>query len=59
MLGDVVVDTALAPLRRELADLGARRSPARQQLKQVTVLFVDVVGSTAIGSASSRRRSTP
>jgi len=35
VLGDVVVDTALAPLRRELADLGARRSPARQQLKQV------------------------
>jgi len=48
-LGDAVVDTALAPLRRELAELDVRRSPARQQLKQVTVLFVDVVGSTAIG----------
>ena len=48
-LGDAVVDTALAPLRRELAEQGARRSPVRQQLKQVTVLFVDVVGSTAMG----------
>jgi class 3 adenylate cyclase len=48
-LGDAVVDTALAPLRRELAEQSARRSPVRQQLKQVTVLFVDVVGSTAMG----------
>jgi class 3 adenylate cyclase/tetratricopeptide (TPR) repeat protein len=48
-LGDAVVDTALAPLRRELAELNARRAPARQQLKQATVLFVDVVGSTAMG----------
>ena len=48
-LGDAVIDTALAPLRRELAELSERRSPLRQQLKQVTVLFVDVVGSTAMG----------
>src|SRR5213078_1277751 len=48
-LGDAVVDTALAPLRRELAELTERPPPARQQLKQVTVLFVDVVGSTAMG----------
>ena len=53
LLGNAVVDSALAPLRRELA---ARRAgpavPARnppQQLKQVSVLFVDVVGSTAMG----------
>jgi class 3 adenylate cyclase/tetratricopeptide (TPR) repeat protein len=49
VLGDAVVDTALAPLRRELADCRAARSPVRQQLKQVTVLFIDVVGSTAMG----------
>jgi len=45
LLGDAVVDTALAPLREKLAALG----PGQQQLKQVSVLFVDVVGSTAIG----------
>jgi len=50
VLGAVVVDTALSPLRRELAALRAAESPAAgQQLKQVSVLFVDVVGSTAIG----------
>ena len=50
VLGDAIVDTALAPLRRELAALQAREGQApQQQLKQVSVLFVDVVGSTAIG----------
>jgi len=49
VLGDEVVETALAPLRRELAALRSRENPAHQQLKQVSVLFVDVVGSTAIG----------
>ena len=39
-LGDAVVDTALAPLRRELAEQQARSSSSGQQLKQVTVLFV-------------------
>jgi class 3 adenylate cyclase len=48
-LGDAVVDTALAPLRRELVDQDSRGSPTQQRLKQVTVLFVDVVGSTAMG----------
>ena len=49
-LGSTVVDVALAPLRRELAALAAEAQPVpTQQLKQVTVLFVDVVGSTAIG----------
>ncbi|MEP7102531.1 MAG: tetratricopeptide repeat protein [Burkholderiales bacterium] len=50
LLGDAVVDSALAPLRRELA---VRRNPEsaapQQRLKQVSVLFVDVVGSTAMG----------
>lgn len=50
LLGDAVVDTALAPLRRELAALqGPPAAAGAQQLKQVAVLFVDVVGSTAIG----------
>jgi len=50
ILGDAVVDVALAPLRRELAARSAAAEPApAQQLKQVSVLFVDVVGSTAIG----------
>ncbi len=63
ILGDEVLATALAPLRLELAALqGApgrdatappqlHRQPQSQpqQLKQVSVLFVDVVGSTAMG----------
>ena len=57
VLGDSLVDAALAPIRRELAALQARvaplaaasPAPAPQQLKQVSVLFVDVVGSTAMG----------
>ncbi len=49
ILGDAVVDTALTPLRRELATLRSHQPRAHQQLKQVSVLFVDVVGSTAMG----------
>ena len=50
LLGDVVVDSALAPLREKLAALRAPEiAAAAQQLKQVSVLFVDVVGSTAMG----------
>ena len=48
VLGDAIVDTALAPLKRELAARSAQATQ-QQQLKQVSVLFVDVVGSTAIG----------
>jgi len=48
-LGDGVVETALEPLRRELTALRSGQAASRQQLRQVTVLFVDVVGSTAIG----------
>jgi len=47
VLGDAVVDVAIEPLSRELAGLALARPT--QQLRQVTVLFVDVVGSTAIG----------
>ena len=49
LLGDAVVDTALAPLRRELVSRLAAPSAPPQQLKQVSVLFVDVIGSTAMG----------
>ncbi len=49
VLGDAIVDSALAPLRRELTALLSREAPTQQQLKQVSVLFVDVVGSTAMG----------
>ena len=49
MLGEGVVDTALDSLRRELAALQSREGLPQQQLKQVSVLFVDVVGSTAMG----------
>jgi class 3 adenylate cyclase/tetratricopeptide (TPR) repeat protein len=46
LIGDAVVDAALAPLRARLAALQA---PApEQQLKQATVLFVDIVGSTRL-----------
>jgi len=45
-LGDAVVDLAVAPLRARLAAL---QGPAEQQLRQVTVLFLDIVGSTAMG----------
>jgi class 3 adenylate cyclase len=44
VLGDAVVDTALAALRAKLARLGA----PEQQLRPVTVLFTDVVGSTML-----------
>jgi class 3 adenylate cyclase/predicted ATPase len=52
-LGDAVVDMAVAPLRARLAALSAPATAAldvEQTLKQVTVLFLDVVGSTALSS---------
>ena len=57
LLGDEVVDMALAPLRARLAALSvaaesvegtAPPAAPEQTLKQVTVLFLDVVGSTAL-----------
>jgi class 3 adenylate cyclase/tetratricopeptide (TPR) repeat protein len=47
-LGDAVVELAVAPLRERLAGL---QRPAGLQRRQVTVLFADVVGSTAITQA--------
>ncbi len=46
-IGDAVVDAAVRPLLGRLAQL--RGDPATAlQLKQVTVLFADIVGSTAL-----------
>ncbi|MGQ5521658.1 ATP-binding protein [Chitinimonas sp. PSY-7] len=46
VLGDAAVDLALAPLRDQLAVLQLNLN--EQQLRQLTVLFLDVVGSTAL-----------
>jgi class 3 adenylate cyclase/tetratricopeptide (TPR) repeat protein len=52
VLGDAVVDMALAPLRDKLAALTAAMTPppasADEQRKIVTVLFADVSGFTAM-----------
>jgi class 3 adenylate cyclase len=52
VLGDTVVDLAVAPLRAKLASLSAPQPPtsatAEQTLKQVSILFLDVVGSTTL-----------
>jgi class 3 adenylate cyclase len=47
LLGDAVAEAALAPLRARLAALSAAAAPA-QSLRQVTILFLDVVGSTPL-----------
>ncbi len=49
VLGDAVVELAAAPLRARLEALRAQQAAAAQQLKQVSVMFVDTVGSTAMG----------
>ena len=48
LLGDAVVETAIAALCRQMAELQARPRPAEQQRKQVTVLFGDLSGFTAL-----------
>lgn len=49
LLGDEVVDTAVAALRSELAALQAEPpAQAEQHLSLVSVLFLDIVGSTAL-----------
>jgi predicted ATPase/class 3 adenylate cyclase len=45
VLDETIIDTTLAALRAQLAELEARSAP-EQQRKLMTVLFVDVVGST-------------
>ena len=49
VLGDAVVDLAVAPLLARLAAIDPTGHEANEQtLRQVTVLFLDVVGSTAL-----------
>ena len=48
-LGDAVVDAALAGLKARLAALRASAAEPAQSLKQVSILFLDVVGSTSLG----------
>ena len=48
-LGDAAVDAAIAALRASAADAGDAPPAAGQALRQVTILFLDVVGSTALG----------
>ena len=49
-LGDTLVDAALAPLLERLAALDAQRPPEVpvRRLRQVSVLFLDIVGSTQL-----------
>lgn len=52
VLGNTVVDLAVAPLLARLAAVDAPAAdPAEQTLRQVTILFLDVVGSTAFAEA--------
>ena len=46
LLGDAITEMAIAPLREKLAAARARARSGDQQLKPVTILFMDVVGST-------------
>lgn len=48
MLGDAVVDAALAPMREKLATLKAQAQASEQRRRQITVLFADVSGFTAM-----------
>ena len=51
VLSDAVVDAALGPLRDKLAELDAAAAPAptaERRLRQVSVMFLDIVGSTQL-----------
>jgi predicted ATPase/class 3 adenylate cyclase len=47
-LDDAIVDVTIAALRKQLDELGSTSVVARQQRKMLTVLFMDVVSSTAL-----------
>ncbi len=57
VLGATLVEAALAPLRARLTELDAEsalsvsRTDTSQALKQVTILFLDVVGSTSLSQS--------
>ena len=50
LLGDAVVETALAPLRARLDALQrvSELAAPEQALRQVSILFLDIVGSTLL-----------
>ena len=48
VLGEAVTEMAIAPLREKLAVALSAARAAEQQLKPVSVLFMDVVGSTRL-----------
>lgn len=48
LLGDTVAEMAIGPLRETLAAARARSRSGDQQLRPVTILFMDVVGSTLL-----------
>ena len=48
LLGDAVVDAALGAIRARLYALQHTAGESSQSLKQVSILFVDVVGSTTL-----------
>ncbi len=47
-LGDAVVDAMIAATQKQLAEHEAQVAPPEQQRKQITVLFADVPGFTAM-----------
>jgi class 3 adenylate cyclase len=60
LIGDAIAEAALAPLRTRLAALDAAHpDQAVQTLKQVTILFLDVVGSTALSQHLDPEETTP
>ena len=50
LLGDAVVDAALRPLRAKFAALATGSDDQGPDLRQVTILFLDVVGSTQLST---------
>ena len=48
VLGDAVVDASIAGLRARLAELAGAAAPGEQALRQVSILFLDLVGSTTL-----------
>ena len=50
ILGDEVVDSALAPLRERIAEINSLGGFPEKQRKQVTILFIDIVASTWVAT---------